>query len=133
MQARLLFAAAWLGLSAGPKHVRAQGCSLSGLQTHLATVQEECCYDDSAAGLQEDLVAYWNFEEGPGNRGVEDVTGNGHDGTWRSGRSGDDMWIDSPLAGGQYGHDFRGSFDDVIEIAHKDGFPTGSSARTKAP
>ena len=45
---------------------------------------------------------YWNFEDGPGQHSAEDVTGNGHDATWRGGRTGADKWPDSPLAGGDH-------------------------------
>ena len=56
---------------------------------------------------------YWNFEDGPGQHSAEDVTGNGHDATWRGGRTGADKWPDSPLAGGDHAQDFRGPGDDT--------------------
>ena len=95
------------------------------------TAPATCATGDTTSGhdLTDNLVAYFNFEEGPNHDSVTDATGNGHDGTWRGGRQGTDIWVGSPLAGGEYAHDFQGSFDDVIEIAHKDGFPTGNSDR----
>jgi len=76
------------------------------------------------------IPQYWNFEEGPGSRTAEDVTGNGHDATWRGGRSGADKWPDSALAGGDHAQDFRGTGDDTLRINNKQNFPTGSDDRT---
>jgi hypothetical protein len=73
---------------------------------------------------------YWNFEDGPGQHSAEDVTGNGHDATWRGGRTGADKWPDSPLAGGDHAQDFRGTGDDTLWINNKQNFPTGSDDRT---
>ena len=46
--------AAFLLLAAG---AHAQQCDLAELQSHLAAVQSECCFDDSISDLQENLVA----------------------------------------------------------------------------
>ena len=43
-------------LAAGGR-AQAQQCDLAMLQSHLAAVQQECCFDDSISDLQENLVA----------------------------------------------------------------------------
>ena len=38
-------------------HAQHANCDLGTLQSHLAGVQEECCFDDSISDLQENLIA----------------------------------------------------------------------------
>ena len=97
--ARLLAAVA---LALGTRHA-AQArnghsqCGLSVLQSHLADVQTECCFDEAkqvGERLGEDLRVYWRFEEGEGDV-VRDMSDNGNDGRLNRGP----QWVNSDLGG----------------------------------
>jgi hypothetical protein len=85
---------------------------------------------ETVARLKEYLVAYWNFEDGPGSSTATDATGNGHDGTWSGEREDATKWPGSPLAGGAHCQDFQGVAEDNIDIPNKIGFPSGAQSRT---
>ena len=51
------FSSALFLLLAAAGRAQAQQCDLAMLQSHLAAVQQECCFDDSISDLQENLVA----------------------------------------------------------------------------
>ena len=103
---------------------------MSGLQTHLAAVQEECCFGAGVSDFAEHLVGYWNFEDGPGSATVTDASGNGHDGRIVGSRTDASKYPASSLAGGRYGQSFQGQVPDTVRMEGNDWLPMGKAART---
>ena len=80
--------------------------------------------------LQQSLIGYWNFEDGPGSATASDASGNGHVGRIKGSRHDAGKWPVSCLAGGSYAQDFRGTIEDTIIVDEKAGMPTGNEPRT---
>lgn len=118
----------------------ANHCGGCATANKCAGAYEKCIWNRSAkkclaapaiaVRLKKNLVAYWDFEDGPANNQhkVTDVTGHGHDG--RSSNGGRAKWSSSSLGGGSWAGNFRRTSGDTVEISNPHGFPSGSAART---
>ena len=114
-----------------PRAARAQHgqCGLQLLQSHLQDVQEECCYNEAhsvAARLEPNLLGYWQFENGPGERVITDMSDNGRDGRVEEGNP---DWRDSSLAGGSHSMYFNPDRGDIARATGQ-GLPRGNEERT---